>query len=120
MKTKFPGLVNYLVVNGIIKYEDVVICIEDGCADTNVSISMIQNTLYELFTKFGYNETKVICYADEVIDWMIEEMEESDSNIYKIAQYAVDNDMHPSAMDKLLKCDLSCLDKRMRESIENN
>jgi hypothetical protein len=120
MHTKFQGLLNYLVVNNIDSREDIVALIERNCASNAISISMTQNELYEFFTTQGYDETKLICLADEIIDWMIEEMDASDENIKKIAQYAIDNDMHPSAMDKLAMCDLSCLNKSIREAIENN
>jgi len=38
----------------------------------------------------------------------------------KISQYAIDNDMHPSAIERLGNCNLDCLDDHIKMTIGLN
>lgn len=120
MNTNFPGLQNYLTVNNISNAYEIIQMIHLDIGNNNVSISQIQHKIYGFLENIGLEESNILCLADEMIDWIIDEMPENDENINKIAVFAIDNDMHPSAIDRLARCDLSCLVENVRKAIERN
>ena len=120
MNTNFPGLENYLVVNNISNANEILQMVQTDIENNKISVSQIQHKIYGFLENIGLDESNIICLADEMIDWIIDEMPENKDNINKIAVFAIDNDMYPSAIDRLARCDLSCLVENVRKAIERN
>jgi hypothetical protein len=120
MNTNFPGLEKFLAINKISNANDILQMVYTDIENNAISVSQIRHKIYGFLENIGFEESNIICLADEMIDWIIDEMPETQENINKIVEFAIDNDMHPSAIDRLTRCDLSCLVENVRKAIERN
>ncbi len=120
MLNNIPELTNYCKLNGVDNYGLVIDMINLKANDQGVSLSMLLHEIENLLLKGGQKDVKALTCSTEILGFVINGLEECPKNIYKIAQYAIDNDYDPDAMDRLSQCNLNCLNEIMKSEIQRN